>query len=90
MPRYLVERDFADGLHLPISAEGVTTVREIIARNSECDVTWVQSFVSDDKSKTFCIYDGPNPEAIRRAANCNELPAGKITKISTLDPYFYF
>ena len=90
MPRYLVERQFAGGFHLPVTPEGLAVVREIISRNSDCDVTWVSSFVSDDKGKTFCIYDGPNPEAIRRAAESNDLPIGKITKVSTLDPYFYF
>lgn len=89
MPRYLVERDFAGGLHIPMTLEGVSTLREIIARNSECEVTWVHSFVSEDKRKTFCIYDGPNPEAIRQAANRNNLPVGKITRVSALDPYFY-
>jgi hypothetical protein len=89
MPRYLVERDFADGVHLLIAPEGAA-VREIIARNSDCDVTWVHTFVSDDKRKTYCIYDSPNPEAIRRAAKSNDLPIGKITNVSALDPYFYF
>ena len=90
MPRYMVERDFIKGFHLPIAQEGVAAVREIIARNSDCDVTWVHTFISDDKRKTYCIYDGPNPEAIRRAAERNDLPRSKITKVYALDPYFYF
>jgi hypothetical protein len=38
---------------------------------------------------TFCIYDAPNPEAIRRTAEKNKLPVDSITKVSVLDPYFY-
>src|SRR3954453_10384548 len=89
MPRYLIERDFVDRFHLVINPEEVSVAREVIARNNECDVTWVQSFVSDDKRKTYCIYDGPNPEAIRRAAKRNDLPVSKIVKVSRLDPSFY-
>ena len=45
--------------------------------------------MSADKRKTFCIYDGPSPEAIRRTATRNKLPVGQITEVSVLDPYFY-
>jgi hypothetical protein len=58
-------------------------------RNSDLGVTWVHSYVSEDKTKTYCVYDGPNPEAIRKAAERNSLPVDRITKISVLDPFFY-
>jgi hypothetical protein len=45
--------------------------------------------VSEDKAKTFCIYDGPDPEAIRKVAGKNGLPVERITQVSVLDPYFY-
>ena len=47
------------------------------------------TYVSDDRSRTFCVYDGPNPESIRRAAERNGLPVDRITRVSVLDPYFY-
>ena len=89
MPRYIVERTFADGLHIPISQDGEAAVRGIVSRNADLGVTWVHSYVSDDKGKTFCVYDGPDPETIRKAAACNDLPIDKITRITLLDPYFY-
>jgi Protein of unknown function (DUF4242) len=52
-------------------------------------VTWVHSYVSADKSTTFCVYDGPSPEAIRRVAELNQLPVDRITEVRVLDPYFY-
>jgi predicted hydrolase (HD superfamily) len=85
----MVERVFPDGLGLPISAEGEAAACDIIARNADVEVTWVHSYVSEDKRKTFCVYDGPSPEAIRRAAERNGLPIEQITRISVLDPYFY-
>lgn len=61
----------------------------VVARNWEAGVTWVQSYVSPDKKKTFCIYDGPSPEAIRSVAQKNSLPVDNITEVRVLDPYFY-
>jgi hypothetical protein len=89
MPRYLVERMFPDGLDIPVTEEGAAAVLGVVSRNTEQSVIWLHSYVSDDKRRTFCIYDGPNPEAIRRAAACNDLPIERIIKVSVLDPYFY-
>lgn len=61
----------------------------VVARNAEGGVTWVQSFVSTDKRQTFCIYDGPSPEAVRQVAQKNALPVDTITEVRVLDPYFY-
>lgn len=89
MPRYLVERTFRPGLKLPTNEEGAAMCRHIVANNAEELVTWIHSYVTPDKTKTFCIYDGPTPEAVRRAASRNELPVDSITEVSVLDPYFY-
>lgn len=89
MPRYLVERTFPDGLEIPMTEEGATTCLNVVNNNAEDNVTWVHSYVSDDKRKTYCIYDGPSPEAIRKVAERNHLPVDHITRVSVLDPYFY-
>lgn len=89
MPRYLVERTFPHGLGIPVTEQGALTCLTVVDRNADVGVTWVHSYVSEDKRKTFCVYDGPHPEAIRRAAERNGLPVDRITKVSVLDPYFY-
>jgi Protein of unknown function (DUF4242) len=89
MPRYLIERTFPDGLRIPIDDSGVEACRGVVAHNVEEGVTWVHSYVSEDKGKTYCIYDGPSPEAIRKAASRNDLPVDSITSVRVLDPYFY-
>lgn len=89
MPRYLVERTFVDGLFIPSDAQGAETCLIVAGNNSEERVTWVHSYVTADKSKTFCIYDGPSPESIRAAAERNGLPVDSITEVRVLDPYFY-
>lgn len=89
MPRYVVERTFPDGLAIPLTEEGAATCRTVVGNNAEDLVTWVHSYVTPDRRKTFCIYDGPSPEAIRKAARRNSLPVDRITEVSVLDPYFY-
>ena len=61
----------------------------MIERNAEYGVTWIHSYATPDRKRTFCIYDAPTPEAIRRAAACNKLPVTQITEVRVLDPYFY-
>jgi predicted amidohydrolase YtcJ len=85
----MVERLFPEGLAIPITADGAAACREVVDRNAEVGVTWVHSYVSEDRKKTFCIYDGPDPESIRRAAERNSLPIESITRVQVLDPYFY-
>ncbi len=89
MPRYVIERTFPDGLEIPVNDDGASALMNVVEKNSAQDVSWVHSYVSEDKQKTFCVYDAPDPEAIRKVAEANGLPVDKITKVSVLDPYFY-
>jgi len=87
--RYLVERSFPKGLDIPVNMEGSKICLNVVSTNAEDNVTWIHSYVTMDKKKTFCIYDAPSPEAIRKAAGKNGLPVDNITEVSVLDPYFY-
>lgn len=89
MPRYVVERTFPDGLVIPVNNEGANTCLMVVGNNAKDGVTWVHSYVTNDKSKTFCIYDGPSPDAVRNAALRSGLPVDSITEVRVLDPYFY-
>jgi hypothetical protein len=85
----MVQRTFPDGLHIPMNDAGRKTLLGVVETNAGDGVTWVHSYVSDDTHTTFCIYDGPSPEAIEHAATCNGLPVDSITEVRVLDPYFY-
>jgi len=89
MPRYIIERTFPEGLKIPVNDEGAEMCRMIVLDNAEDNVTWIHSYVSDDGKKTYCLYDSPSPEAIRRTARRNKLPVDRITEVRVLDPYFY-
>jgi hypothetical protein len=81
MPRYLIERSFPCGLELAVS--------EVVERNADDGVTWLHSYVSEERCKAFDVYDAPSPEAIRRTAARNRLPIDLITEVRVLEPYAY-
>src|SRR4029453_4958189 len=89
MPRYLVERNFSDGLDISMTPKGSETVAIVVATNADLGVTWLHSYVSADRRKTYCVYDGPSPESVRRVAQQNQLPVRGIPEVPVLDPYFY-
>jgi Nickel responsive protein SCO4226-like len=88
-PRYVVERVFPNGWAIPVGVEGRERCLAIVERNADEGVTWLHSYVSDDGTKAFCIYDAPTPEALRRTAARSGLPVDRITEIRVLDPYVY-
>lgn len=90
MPRYLVERTFADGMNLQANEDGAMFCNSVALNNTEDNVTWIHSYVSSDRHRMFCIYDAPSPEAVRRTSLRNNLPLDRITKVRVLDPYFHY
>ena len=89
MPRYLVERSFPGGLALSVDEPGAQACRDVVRSNAELGVTWLHSYVTEDRETSYCIYDGPNVEAVIEAAAASRLPVDRVTPVSVLDPYFY-
>ena len=89
MPRYLVERTFPEGLEIPTDDVGAKSCLDVVRNNAEEQVTWVTSYVSTDRTKTYCVYDGPTVESIKRAAQANGLPVDAVIECRVLDPYFF-
>ena len=89
MPRYLVERTFQEGLGLPSPNDSEQDRMLFIENNTWLGVVWLHSYVSPDGKKSYCIYDAPNPEAVRQAAIRNQLPLDRITEVRLLDPFLF-
>lgn len=60
-----------------------------MATTADFSVTKVHSYVTPDRRQTFYIYDAPTPGAICKVAALSDLPVGKITQVSVLDPFAY-
>jgi ferredoxin-NADP reductase len=77
VPIYMVERRFAEDLES--SAEAADQINRI---NSDEGVRWLYSFLSADKRKTYCLYEAPFADAIRRAAQRAGLPADTVVELT--------
>lgn len=90
MPRFIVQRTYSQGFYVIPNENGARQLQATISRNAERGVTWLHSYVTRDRSRTFDVYEGPDPAAIRAVAEANGLPVDQITEVRVLDPYFYY
>ena len=81
MPLYVIERTFAERLELP---EDV--VRRIDDVNADEGVSWLFSFITADRLRTYCLYEAPSPDAIVDAARRANVPADEIVEVSKFVP----
>jgi hypothetical protein len=77
MPLFMIERRFAD--ELDVTLEVADRINRV---NTDEGVRWLYSFLSADKRKTYCLYEAPSPDAIRRAAARAGIPADEITEVA--------
>jgi hypothetical protein len=78
---YVIERNFAEQLdNVSLDREGIKLV------NDDVGIRWIYSFLSADKKKTYCLYEAPNPEAIREAAARLGIPADVIVAVEQIGP----
>lgn len=76
--RFMVVRTFPAGALDGLDANGKKAVN---ACNATFGVRWVHSFANADKTKTFCIYEGPDEKAVQEAATANKIPVDDIIEI---------
>jgi uncharacterized protein DUF4242 len=79
MPFFIIERRFADAL-----TPDPTSAAEINLINDEESVRWLYSFLSADRLKTYCLYEAPSADDIRRAAVRAGLPADVVVEVTDL------
>jgi hypothetical protein len=84
MPRFVIERNFAEAIEF--TKADADNVRLI---NDDEAVKWLFSFLSADKKKSYCLYEAPNAEAIRAAARRANLPADVIIEVSEVRPEMF-
>lgn len=89
MPHYLIERTFhSEGeKDLPGPHDSLQAHLGFTENNSLAGVRWIHSFVTPSGNKSFCLYEGPTPEAVRQAAGFNDLPIDRISEVFFQAPY---
>jgi len=81
MPLYVVERTFAEQLEL--SSDDVRLIEDV---NADEGVSWLFTFLTADKRRSYCLYEAPSPEAIVEAARRANAPVDSIVEVSKLVP----
>lgn len=81
MPLYVIERTFAEKLDL--TAEDVRLIEEV---NADEGVSWLFSFLSADRQRSYCLYEAPAPDAIVEAARRADVPVDSIVEVSKFVP----
>jgi hypothetical protein len=76
--RYLIERTFPAGA---IDGVDAAAKKKVNDNNATLNVTWEKSYANADKTKTYCVYDGPSEAAVREAAKLSGLPVDNVTEI---------
>ena len=79
MPTYLIERRFAEQLEM--TGEDVKLLEDV---NDDEGVSWLFSFLSADRHRSYCLYEAPSPDAIITAARRAGIPADVVTEVSRI------
>jgi hypothetical protein len=78
MRRYMIERTFPAGA---LDGVDANVKRQVNDTNSTVGVRWIQSYVNADRTRTYCIYEGPDEASVRKAAELNQLPIDSVTEV---------
>lgn len=81
MPLYVIERSFAEQLDL--TADDVRLIEDV---NADEGVSWLFSFLTADRRRSYCLYEAPSPEAIIEAARRADVPVDSIVEVSKVVP----
>ncbi len=76
--RYIIQRTFPAGALDGLDDAGK---RQVNARNNASSVRWVRSYANADKTRTYCIYEGPSEAAVLEAAARNTLPVDWVLEV---------
>ena len=77
MPLFMIERHFAEVFNATAADK-----KAVVAINDALGVKWLNSFLTADKRKTYCLYEAENGDAIREAARRAGLPADIIIELA--------
>ena len=84
MALFVIEREFAEQLEL--SPDLVQAVEDF---NGDAGLRWLFSFLSADRKKTYCLYEAPDADSLRRQADELGIPADVVVEVSEINPTLF-
>ncbi|MFZ1941702.1 MAG: DUF4242 domain-containing protein [Terracidiphilus sp.] len=86
MPKFVIEREIPGvGSFTPEQLQAVSQKSCSVLQNLGPQITWLQSFVTDNK--IYCVYIAPNEQMVREHASQGGFPANSIAQVrQVIDP----
>lgn len=84
MHRYLVESSFPPG-SASLAAPDGRARQAFIEAHAGSAVVWLRTYLTPDHRRSYCIVDGPSPEAVRDAARAGGLPVDRISEVCLIE-----
>jgi hypothetical protein len=79
MALFMIERTFAEVLDADIDEEDDAVTE---ALNDELGLEWVHTFLTADRTRTYCLYESPNAELLQEHARRLGIPADAIVEVT--------
>ena len=79
MALFVIERNFAEALSEEADESGAAAIQAV---NDELGLEWVSTFLTADRTRTYCLYEAPNADLLREHAQRLGFPADVITEVT--------
>lgn len=80
MPLYVIEQQYARQMQLEEFG-----ARSLAHQNLDEGLSWVFSFLSSDRRKSYCLYEAPSAEVVRAAVRRAGLPDDVFVEVDQVD-----
>jgi hypothetical protein len=76
--RFIILRTFPAG-----ALDGLDAAKKagVNANNAKHDARWLYSYANAEKTRTFCLYEGPHARSVIDAAAANGLPVTEVIAV---------
>ena len=79
MALFVIERNFAEALSTEADPDGELAIEAV---NEELGLEWVSTFLTADRTRTYCLYESPSAELLREHAQRLGFPIDAIVEVT--------
>jgi hypothetical protein len=76
---FVIERTFAEALSAEADPNEELAIEAV---NDELGLEWVSTFLTADRTRTYCLYESPSAELLREHAERLGIPADAIVEVT--------
>ena len=84
MPKYVIERELPGAGQLSAEElQGISRKSCGVLRDLGPEISWLESFVTDDK--IYCVYIADSADVIHEHARCVDAPATLVSEVRAIN-----